>query len=358
MAVFCLWVGLVDALGAEFQSGRVFGWLMLLACPLCAIGAWGLVIGNAAGLARGLLGALTATAVAILIIGVWISGDGGKPWLPLLLALAAPVAIAVWLELLKQGVRPRLPVAATALAILGLLIGLFQFWYEKDYVPSTAEAGLSEQVELTAGPVPDGKTRPEYVTANVTLKNVSGTKVRMMGSHYNVWNYEPGKDEPQTFVESGQLNIPTGNWLAPDQEDTQQFVIRLPDDPLPVLTFNLRVDVTKGDRLVHARRDCKRDENDHCKSPVIFRDDPWSWTIEEGSLIYRLTRDPRHLVVDREPPKAAVPGPNGPGFPLTELVTCISRHRTCPEKFDTKLNALYGHVGIGASAQLLLDGAK
>jgi hypothetical protein len=321
---------------------------------VCAFGAHGLVVGSEAGGHRGLLGALVAIVVsAFFLYGLVDGGRGLSLWV--VVALVVLVATAVIVLPLAYRSMPGLPAAATALAALGLFIGLFQFWFDKDYVPATKDPGLTELIDLTSGPVPASETHPEYVIVKVTLKNVSGTKVRMMGSHYNVWNYEPGTDK-QTFVESGRLGIRTGNWLVPDQESTEQFVIRLPDEPLPVLRVDLRVHVTKGDRLLHGRRLCKRDENDRCERSVEFHDEPLSWKIGEGSLINRLVREPRYLVVDREPPDEAIPGPSGPEFPLTEMVTCISRHPICPEQFDAKLNAVYGHVAIGASAHLLLNG--
>jgi hypothetical protein len=354
-AAFGISVGFVDVFGAEYQSGRVLGGLVAFAGIVCAFGAHGFVADSEAGRSRGLLGALAAIVVSAVIFGSWLAGGGRAlwPWAALAVMVFIPMAVIVWS--LANGWGLRLPAVATVLAAVGLFIGLFQFWYEKDYAPATTEAGVTEQVELTAGQVPAGHTRPEYATAKVTLKNVSGTKVRMIGSHYNVWNYEPGTDK-HTFVDSGQLDIPTGSWLAPDQESTEHVVIRLPNDPLPVLKVDLRVHVTKGDRLMHGRFRCKRDENDKCEHHAGFREGPLSWKIGESSLIHRLVREPRYLVVDRERSEAAVPGPSGPEYPLTEMVTCISRHPSCPDQFDTKLNAVYGHVAIGASAQLLLNG--
>jgi hypothetical protein len=346
MALFCLAVGLVDVVSAEFQSGRVLGGLVLLASPLCAMGAWGLLVRDASGRERALLGALSAAAVSVVIILVWFSGAGRQLWPPLLLGLVVLVTTAVGVALLKVGVRPRIPVAVTGIAAAGLLITAFQFWYEKDYVPASMEAGLTQRVELTSGPVAADGTSPAYATAKVTLKNSSGTKVRMIGSHYNVWTFTPGTDD-RVFVTSGRLNYGTGSWFAPDQEDTQQFVVPLPDRSLPALHFDLSVYVTKGDRLLHGQ--ClDRGVEPSCSR--AFSADPVRWEIGEGSLINSLVREPRYLVVDRDWEEA---GPY-----LTRLEPCISRDRTCPDDFDVKLNAVYGVVRIGAGAELLLDGAS
>lgn len=132
MAGFCFSVGLVDVLSADFQSGRVLGGLVLLASPLCATGAWGLSVGDTSGLERGLLGALTATAVSAVIILVWFSGASQQLWTPCYSLWWRSSRRPHGSRYLKQGVRPRIPVAVTGVAAVGLLITLFQFWYEKD----------------------------------------------------------------------------------------------------------------------------------------------------------------------------------------------------------------------------------
>jgi hypothetical protein len=337
VAAFGILVGAADLFAAETEAGRVLGLALLVAGLAGAAGALGLAEGSDAGLRRGLVGAAAAAAAALTVAAVWGSGGGNEPVVPVAGAVVVLTALALGLALWGRGVRPKLPTVARGFLAAGVVIGLFQFWYDKQHLPATKEAGLSESIELEAGPAVDGDGQPDFVTATVTLKNVSGTKVRVLGSHYVATAFEPGQHD-EVFVEHGPLDVGVGNWFGPDQQYQEKVVIRVPDGGPAALRFTLDVHVTKGDRLPHGRRvEC--DDGDAC---------PVAWEIGENSLLKRLTRESRYIVHQGY---VTTDGPDD-----AHLVTCISRSPDSCTGPDPKLNDVYGRVTIGASAEVLLAG--
>ncbi|MGI8685569.1 MAG: hypothetical protein ACR2MO_10870 [Acidimicrobiales bacterium] len=334
-------LGLIDGVTAETASGRVIGALLTAAGVGCAAGVRGTLADSEPGRRRAVLGAMAATAVPVALLAAHVAGGGTETSLRVALALLAVVSAVFVGRLWVAGARPQLPSVLRGFVAAGVVVGLFQFWYEKEYEPASRDAGLTALVGLSRTEVPAGRTLPEFVTATIALKNVTGTKVRVMGSHFNLWTYDPGRGG-DALVANGRLNVGNGNWLGPDQEYTERRVFRLPDGARPVMRFVLEVHVVKGNRVTHGRLlRCK-----NC---------PVAWEIGETSLVNRLTREARYLV---QIPTDEVPvlGSTDPQARFTELDTCVSRLSDwCPSAPDKKLDGVYGRVVIGASTELALE---
>lgn len=335
--LFSVVVGLVDMFTAQTVTARAFAAVLVVAGGLCAWGLAGLEANDEKGMRAALTGAAAALFIALVVLAVQRAGRGEE--LPPRVAAGAALiaAFAGASVLARKGARFRVPAVLRNVLTAGVLIGLVQFWYTNEYVPSRREAGLTETVELAASAPAPGATWPEFLTATVSLKNVSGTRIQFVGTHYALWQ-QTDPQGPRSLVADGTLDFGQGNWLSPDQEHVDRVVVRLPSDVRPVLTFVVSVHVLKGNRVGGL------DLIGTCQDGDLT----CVWLLQETSVLNGLTREPRYLVHDRG---------NG-------LATCVLRTSTtaCPAPAEEKeleqsrkLGDLYGKVRVTAGSRLVLE---
>jgi hypothetical protein len=346
VGAFALPVGLFDAFRATTVSGRAYGGLLALAAVACAVGVDGLRRGTAAGANRALAGSIAATFVPLTLLGFQLIGRGENRSLTFVLLASASALLAIALWLLHDGARLELPTLLKAGVSLGVVIGLLQFWYDKEYLPASREAGMSASVELTAGPVADGETVPDFVTAEISIENVSGTRVRTLGSHYRLWNDDPAEPEGgRALVAEGDLGFRPSGWLSPGQKYTTDVVFPVPDEARPGMSFVVDVHVAKGNRLGHGRETpCPHDQ---CTR---------AWRLLETSLVTRLTREPRYLEQVPVVEDVEVLATGERQARMVGLRVCIVRgDGNCRDDWDAHLNELYGRATVAASTEMVFD---
>jgi hypothetical protein len=198
---------------------------------------------------------------------------------------------------------------------VGVIVGLFEFWYTTEYLPANVDPGVNVFVELAAGAVPDDKLLPEYVTATITLENVSDTRVLVVGSQYYLSALSMPLEIPPSAQEGADPITGTffddENWFTPGQKFVAKVVMPVPDPAPPILRFDTALHVARASRLRLGRRV------------------PFGWEIQESSLVNRITRECRYLIQDRR----------------GRLRTCISAQQNpeCPGE-NRRLDEVYGRM--------------
>jgi hypothetical protein len=154
----------------------------------------------------------------------------------------------------------------------GLIWGVVQFWYSNQYVPSTFGAALVISPTLTDVGQLQGLRR---LTAEVTIKNTSSTRIRAITSLYKVEGlqgikrvrneaeffsgFDPvqgnrtasrfGQERTVEVLQFGKLL--EDNWyFEPGEELKTQFLIHAPHDKYVSLRLTADIVMAKGSRLV------------------------------------------------------------------------------------------------------------
>jgi hypothetical protein len=189
---------------------------------LAAFGVTALVIGlHDAALGGAPLG-VTAGAVLLIAVGAFDLiaagallrlGDARCPqWLSVAFLLTALLGAYAFLAALKTGGDQR-PIAAViagvvtvaaivgvrvawgdhvgtveaasaaVIGVLGILIGIGEFWYQSQYVPSQLESAVSLQVHLRLMAV---QKNFDVIGATIDFEDIGGRNVRVIGSTYSL----------------------------------------------------------------------------------------------------------------------------------------------------------------------------
>jgi hypothetical protein len=343
LAVF---VGILDIGGAAARSGRLVGALLVVSGALCI---------SAIRDARRPSAMVCVAAIIATFAWLKFHADGWNGSVAVSLALLA-LTIGLVFVLWSTGDHPKLVPAVGQLAVVGLLIGLGQFWYEKEYLPTSGDPAVTATVELALSPAPGVDGGARFVTATVKLENQSGVTVRLAGTHYNAWRFDPHSPSTDTdrrkdmqLIESGTLQLPVGNWFGPNQQYSETKVFEISAEGLAGVRFDVGVHLVKGDRIPHGKFvSC---EGSGC---------PKSWAIEESSVVRRLTRDRRYLVQLPTSEEVAVVGSSAQATQavrVVELRTCIAK---TPDRCDETdrgrhLADDYGLFRVGAGAELAVE---
>ena len=152
---------------------------------------------------------------------------------------------------------------------------------------------------------------------------------------------------PEAYLEVGRLHINDGNWLGPDQEAIEEIVIPVPFDQRSVLRVDAHIDITKGDRLVHAKSLC-RPTQDACERG--------RWRIVEDGRVNSWLREDRYMLLRwYSEPVTLIDSPTQQTR-NTRLDACISRAPTrCSDNTVGGLAKVYGQVEVGATSEVLVE---
>ncbi len=334
VGVLAVALGAADTFGSRSSTSRLFGVVFVALGVAALVGADGLLgrgrKGGAFRAERALVGALALFILGAVLTLVQVSAKA-RPWLFGLWLLVLSLGLAGVVVAMRAGGKPRVPKPFRSLLTVGVIIGLFQFWYTNEYVPTNKEPGLSVKVDLAkakdAMPSDDGVP----VSAVVTVRNVSKSKVRFIGGRdYFAVTDEDGKptDSPDEELHGGE-----GRWLEPDQETVASRVFFL-STAARTFRMNVAIHVGKGSRFtLGSRVACTVEGKDFCKGAIGV------WRVVEPSSLHRLTRGPRYLRQDSE----------GEG---KSFRTCFTSG--IAKKCDLTLNGTYGNANVGAYAKIAL----
>jgi hypothetical protein len=97
--------------------------------------------------------------------------------------LVAAALLGAWIAW-RDGAGGQIQVAAAvALGLLGTLIGVVEFWYQNQYVPSQLESAVSLHVKLKLDAV---QKNFDVIRATIDSEDIGGRNVRVIGSTYTL----------------------------------------------------------------------------------------------------------------------------------------------------------------------------
>jgi hypothetical protein len=331
-------VGLLTA--AVFLGRRRPSWLAWSALGagilIMLTGGIGLVITIADRLQYG-YGDVRRTAfdLAALAVGLWMIWTSRD---------YIPNALPKWLDPIGRPGKTRLDNLKTSVELLGLVgiaAAATAFWYTNMYLPSTAQPTVNVTVELA----PSTELSPRDVHAQISIRNKSAFRVRIIASEYEVvaqglgafdatraacvlgatargmpldadsiWATELGR-ESSVLAGSGEIIAP-GSWLEPGEVLSIGFVTPVPppaDSNRRVIRARASVHVVRGD-LVGTDLEWSFPASPPATWPRdVAADDPAAgcaapetrlhvgstiWSTSEESVFNMLTRDKVEIETD------------------------------------------------------------
>lgn len=209
-AALLIFIGHVDALGSQTFTGRLTGWLLLLAgavqtaAVVAVVDFWGKRRWRCSG-ALVLIGALIALTMSTLLLGMWAQEREFIVHLPLYAALWCWSLWAVWLLCRHRAWRgiphPRGLVAGVTLsAVLAGGVTAVNFSNSVLYEPNATGALITAEAKLGEPRVsPDGQVL--HLPLRVSVKNVGKVPVDVLGTMFWVTG------ETSTFHRDGRARF-------------------------------------------------------------------------------------------------------------------------------------------------------
>jgi hypothetical protein len=387
-------VGFADAFGAALLEYRLIGALLLLCGGVVTAGALALLIGSPRGRALALIGAALAPLIGL---NMTLAQLGGREydarlalWLLMLIG-PAPVAFVLW----NEGVRTRIPRQLVGALSAGLLLSMLQFWYTAQYVPSSVAPSLT----VTVGLIRVGQDQYfDALAATISVKNVSGTRVRVLGSMYRIaavrkcftnelsqLSDERGftaelanaaaDNRPASRVAQDRsaevlmadkfVLVPEGGWFEPGEEVSRQFMTWIPRfQRYDLVRMETSFAFAKGNQLdIDTYHGVAAEPQRGVQAGDQFIEQ--AWPIRSLSLLARLTRDPLNvgnLVIGRQ--RILVTrwfiGGDGSGaveYPFLRVYLDSERRTSANPPFDdynVELADLYGLAVASSSTEVTL----
>jgi hypothetical protein len=321
-------IGLRDAsLSADFFA-REFGVVLILVGFVLMAPAVVLIFAHKATPIAFLIASLAALLVAILFVAlVMTSGDGFGPSIPIVwfsvgAFVAAVAACVVWWPARREIPLPRIVQIA---AIATFLIGLGQWWYTNQYLPSIAPPSLNITTKLER--VGSTSTMLVY-KGSISATNVTDARVRVLDSDYYVFESDVSpKRSPQLnpraaasehddeslfpfpsverfsreshtgVVESGRI-VPLKSWFEPNETQSIDMLVRIPKGATGTLQLYAKLYVVQGNALTFTTPLPARPTyvinqlNQFAYETVV-----WHMRIGETSWVRQFTRGDREVVV-------------------------------------------------------------
>jgi hypothetical protein len=150
------------------------------------VAAWALArLGDARCPQRVFVAFLLTTLIGAYAFVAAIKSPGDqRPLIAAVAGLLAAAAVVGARIAWRDGAGGQIRVAAAvALGLLGLLIGVVEFWYQNQYVPSQLESAVSLHVHLKLEAV---QKDFDVVRATIDSEDIGGHNVRVIGSTYTL----------------------------------------------------------------------------------------------------------------------------------------------------------------------------
>jgi len=133
-----------------------------------------------------LLALLLASLLGVYVFFTAIGRSAGAQW-PLvvstglaILVIAAGALLSFWSDV--KFTRARIS-EAVAIAVLGIAVGAWEFWYQNQYVPSRAGRAVALKVDLRRA---GQQAAFDVIRATVGYEAIGGKSVRIIGSAYTL----------------------------------------------------------------------------------------------------------------------------------------------------------------------------
>jgi hypothetical protein len=180
-------IGVHDAALAGARLGVTAGAVVLIAGgAVDLVAAWALArLGDARCPQRVFVAFLLTTLIGAYAFVAAIKSPGDqRPLIAAVAGLLAAAAVVGARIAWRDGAGGQIRVAAAvALGLLGLLIGVVEFWYQNQYVPSQLESAVSLHVHLKLEAV---QKDFDVVRATIDSEDIGGHNVRVIGSTYTL----------------------------------------------------------------------------------------------------------------------------------------------------------------------------
>ncbi len=248
-------IGVHDAALAGAQLGVTAGAVVLIAGgAVDLVAAWALVrLGDARCPQRVFVAFLATTLIgAYAFLAAIKSGGDQRPVVALVAGLLAVAALVgarlAWRDGAGTGIQVA---AAVVLGLLGTLIGVAEFWYQNQYVPSHLESAVSLHVQLKLAAV-----QRNYDVIHVTIdsEDIGGRNVRVIGSTYTLTGSRVIRCERKATPAAVQEVF--GGGTLPDPQRSRFMANVWEEQPASVLAAGRFVgDGTRLDANVPASRD-------------------------------------------------------------------------------------------------------
>lgn len=132
-----------------------------------------------------LVACLLTIVLGLFVFFAAIRTSGAQRLLVVVAALALMVVGLLGLRVFGRNARvtPRRVEAAVALGMVGIVIGVGQFWFQNQYVPSRAGRAVALSVALSRAGV---QSEYEVIRARVDYRDIGGRSVSVIGSAYTL----------------------------------------------------------------------------------------------------------------------------------------------------------------------------
>jgi hypothetical protein len=180
-------IGVHDAALAGAQLGVTAGAVLLIVGgTVDLIAGWALVrLRDAPCPQRVFVAFLLTTLIgAYAFVAAIKTGGDQRPVVAVVAGLLVAAAIIGARIAWRDGVGGQIQIAAAvALGLLGTLIGVVEFWYQNQYVPSQLASAVSLKVQLK---LEAAQKNFDVIRAKVDSEDIGGRNVRVIGSTYTL----------------------------------------------------------------------------------------------------------------------------------------------------------------------------
>jgi hypothetical protein len=247
-------IGVHDAALAGAQLGVTAGAVVLIAAGAVDLAAaWALVrLGDGQCPQRVFVAFLLTTLIgAYAFVAAIKTGGDQRPVVAAVAGLVTALALVGARIAWRDGAGGRVHVAAAvALGLLGAVIGIAEFWYQNQYVPSHLESAVALHVQLKLEAV---QKNFDVIRATIDSEDIGGRNVRVIGSTYTLTGSRVIRCERKPTPAAVQGIF---NGLLPDPQRSRFMANVWEEQPASVLAAGRFVgDGTRLDANVPAIRD-------------------------------------------------------------------------------------------------------
>lgn len=248
-------IGVHDAALASAQLGVTAGAVVVVAVgAVDLVAAWALVrLGDARCPEYVFVAFLLTILLALYAFFAAIkTGGDQRPVAAAVAGLLTAVSLVGARIAWRAGAGSGIHVAAAvALGLLGTVIGVAEFWYQNQYVPSHLESAVSLHVQLKLEGVQKGF---DTIRATIESEDIGGRNVRVIGSTYTLTGSRVVRCERKATPKAVQSIF--GGSLLPDPQRSRFMANVWEEQPASVLAAGRFVgDGTRLDADVPAQRD-------------------------------------------------------------------------------------------------------
>ncbi len=245
-------VGVHDAALGSAQLGVTAGAAILIVTGVIDLVAASTLarLGNAQSPQRVFVAFLLTTLIGgyAFLAAIKTAGDQ-RPFATLVAGVVTVVALVGARLAWRTGASIDIA-AAVALGLLGTLIGVAQFWYQNQYVPSHLESAVSLHAQLKLEGV---QNNFNVIRATIDSEDIGGRNVKVIGSTYTLTGSRVIRCEREATPKAAQ-SIFTG--ILPDPQRSRFMANAWEEQPARILAAGRFVgDGTRLDANVPASRD-------------------------------------------------------------------------------------------------------